>query len=80
VYGHPTADYWNDAFAGTGAISEDPKFAGGGDYHLNERSPCIGTGTDLGVAYDLDGTLREGFDMGCYEGEPAPSGTSFMIR
>lgn len=55
---------------GTGEISEDPLFFGGGDYHLTFTSPCIDAGTDVGVYVDMDGDVRPfgaGFDMGADE-------------
>ena len=62
---------------GEGNIDADPLFvdAPGGNYHLTWGSPCIDTGTDAGVATDMDGDARPlggGFDMGADEvtGEP----------
>ena len=55
---------------GTGNIDSDPMFVGGGDYHLSNVSPCIDTGTDAGVATDMDGEARPqgaGYDMGSDE-------------
>ena len=57
--------YWLD-----GNIDSDPLFVGGGDYHLTGDSPCIDTGTDVGVHVDIDGDTRPegaGFDMGSDE-------------
>jgi len=54
----------------TGNIDEDPRFVGGGDYHLTSSSPCIDAGTDAGVCKDMDGECRPqgaGFDMGADE-------------
>ncbi len=61
---------------GTGNVTGDPLFVNpaGGDYRLQDGSPCI----DKGVSYywfawpqrDLDGNCRlagSGVDMGCYE-------------
>ena len=58
---------------GTGNIDLDPLFVGGGDYHLSLGSPCIDTGTDIGVygvCTDIDGDVRpylSGIDMGSDE-------------
>ena len=53
-----------------GNIDEDPGFAGTGDHHLAEMSPCIDTGTDAQIFADMDGEVRpqgDGFDMGADE-------------
>lgn len=56
---------------GTGNISQDPLFVGGGDYHLRAGSPCIDVGTAAGApAYDWEGDPRPfggGVDMGADE-------------
>ena len=60
-------------FTGTGNIDADPKFvdAANEDYHLQQGSPCIDTGTPSGApATDLEGNPRPqgaGYDMGAYE-------------
>ncbi len=64
------------AYAGTGNIDEDPLFVGGGDYRLQEGSPCINAGDDsvVVVTTDLDGNPRiQGLcvDMGAFEATPA---------
>jgi len=46
--------------AGTGNISADPLFVGGGDYHLQNGSPAVDKGTNVG-APNRD-----------YEGDPRP--------
>lgn len=72
--------------AGANDRSSDPAFTGGGDYHLSLGSACRNSGTDLGIAIDLDGFSRPfnardaGFDMGCYEAPPRPSGTLLLVR
>jgi len=56
--------------AGEGNIDADPIFAGGGDYHLQQDSPCIDSGIDAGVYIDIDDDTRPqggGFDMGADE-------------
>ena len=49
----------------------DPRLADptGADYHLTALSPAIGTGTNLGVATDLDDRprLNGRFDIGAYQ-------------
>lgn len=58
---------------GDGNINTDPLFVGGGDYHLQEFSPCVDAGTDAGVDTDIDGDARpygDGFDMGADEFAP----------
>lgn len=44
----------------------DPMFvsSGTGDFHLKAGSPAIGAGVDTGIAYDFDGNLRTGYDLG----------------
>jgi hypothetical protein len=51
---------------------KDPLFVrpGTGDYHLLPQSPAVNSGTDAGVAVDIDGEARPqgpGFDMGMDE-------------
>ena len=63
-------------FPGIGNIDSDPLFAGGGDYHLTEGSPCIDAGNP-DPAYDDGGFPpsmgTERNDMGAYGG-PGASG------
>jgi len=49
---------------GANNIETDPLFVdiNNGDYHLQETSPCVDTGTDIGLPYVGDVP-----DMGCYE-------------
>ncbi len=77
AYGNGTNNYWyanNDPTRLTmqgGNISGYPKFVGGGDYHLQAGSPCVGCGATVGgvgLTNDLDGNPRGApFDMGCYQ-------------
>jgi len=57
---------------GEGNIDADPLFvlAGAGNYHIISSSPCIDSGTDVGIFSDIDGDSRpigSGFDMGADE-------------
>ena len=65
---------------GPGTVTLDPRFAGGGDYHLLPDSPAIDAGASSAVPSDLladlDGSPRiEGHrvDIGAYEA-PEPTG------
>ncbi len=53
-----------DGATGNNNIEENPLFvdANNGDFHLQESSPCIDAGTDIGYPYVGDAP-----DMGCYE-------------
>jgi predicted outer membrane repeat protein len=87
VFGQ-TEGYQQDAVAGAGSISADPKFVnpGAGDYTLAPRSPCINTASDIGLTADLVDHVRPydakdpGFDMGCFEAAPPPSGTVIAVK
>ena len=67
-----------DSFTpGPGTITEDPHFAGPGDYHLQPGSPAIDAGNDGDVTddltTDLDGSPRiqgRHVDIGAYETAP----------
>lgn len=64
------ADNYVNVTPGPGAISKDPLFVGGGNYHLSALSPCIDAGTNAGVYTDMDGEKRpmgRGFDIGADE-------------
>ncbi len=72
----PTVSYSDidntTVYAGSnGNIMSDPLFVGSGDYHLQETSPCINTGTSTGApSVDIEETARPqgaGYDMGAYE-------------
>jgi hypothetical protein len=72
---YTTADILNGEL-GTGNIVKDPLFispAWGktGDYHLQQGSPAVDTGTPVGApAIDLAGNARpagNGYDIGAYE-------------
>ena len=55
-------------YPGTGNINADPLFISSADFHLQNTSPCINTGTPTGApADDFDGDARPfggGLDMG----------------
>lgn len=57
--------------SGEGNIDADPMFVDpeNGDFRLMQGSPCIDSGTDTGLAHDLDGNPRPigRYDMGAYE-------------
>jgi hypothetical protein len=62
----------NTGYAGSnGNIKNDPLFVGSSNYHLQDTSPCIDTGTSTSApSTDIAGTLRPlgaGYDMGAYE-------------
>jgi len=62
---------------GTGIVTGNPQFTGGGDYHLQSGSPCVDAGvTNQAASHDLDGNRRPldgdgvagaAMDIGCYE-------------
>ncbi len=54
---------------GTGVIHTNPAFTGASDYHLTSISGgCINGGIAGSTpSNDLEGTLRDGYDMGAYE-------------
>jgi photosystem II stability/assembly factor-like uncharacterized protein len=64
----------------TATVTNDPQFAGAGDYRLQVGSPCINTGTNepwMSGATDLDGVQRiigAVVDMGAYEYPLTPDG------
>ena len=70
------SDFFNNGFGmlvGSGNITNDPLFvdASSGDYHLQDASPCIDSGTAQNAPLvDFEGVNRPqgaGFDMGIYE-------------
>ncbi len=73
-------------YPGTGNINADPLFVSSTDFHLQNTSPCINTGTATGApADDFDGDGRPiggGFDMGYDENtNPCPAtGTIWYVN
>ncbi|MDI6781244.1 MAG: right-handed parallel beta-helix repeat-containing protein [bacterium] len=71
--GYGSSNNYSDCFAGLHDISVNPRFIGGGNYHLQANSPCINKGTN--TIRDLPETDRDGnprilqttVDMGAYE-------------
>ena len=62
--GMPTVTYSDveGGWTGTGNISTNPLFVGGGDYHIQGSSPCIDTGSNSALALpskDIDGQGRK---------------------
>jgi len=63
---------WN-AIVGVGTdLNADPLFvdAAGGDFHLQPNSPCVDTGTDVGLTTAYDGGpvgVGGGIDIGAYD-------------
>ncbi len=52
------------------AITGDPAFVGGGDYHLNADSAAVDAGVEAGLTTDIDGDIRPadfGYDLGADE-------------
>jgi hypothetical protein len=61
-------NYYDGASQGTGSISADPLFVGGGDYSLTASSPAVDAATGSTVTDDLLGVTRDAApDMGAYE-------------
>ena len=70
----------DDFTPGPGTVTEDPRFAGPGDYHLGAGSPAIDAGNDGDVpgdlTTDLDGSPRiqgSHVDLGAFETVPEPT-------
>ena len=75
-FAYSYSDFFNNGFlmpSGSNNISDDPLFfnASDGDYHLQETSPCIDTGTSENAPpTDFDGNIRpagNGWDIGPFE-------------
>ena len=69
---------------GQGNIAEDPRFLGGGDYHLAAGSPCVNAGDNSAVAgaSDCDGGSRivgARVDMGAFEYAYAGTGAVLVV-
>lgn len=67
--GHAT--WTNGIYDGINPINSDPKFVGGGDFHLQSDSPAKDTGiSTYSSTFDFDGNPRPiggGYDIGAYE-------------
>jgi hypothetical protein len=64
------SDAANDYFGSTDDIVGDPLFvnASGDDYHLEENSPAVDQGLDVGLTEDYDGNVITGTpDIGAFE-------------
>jgi len=60
-----------------GIYGQNPKFASPGDYHLQQDSPAVNAGRDVGLTSDLEGYLFVGLlDIGAYEYGGSPSSDS----
>jgi len=79
--------YCTEMMPGPHDIYDDPLLVDvdpeGGDFHLQEGSPCVDAGTNAGVTEDIDGDSRpqgRTFDIGAYESPytgPLPSNIRF---
>jgi hypothetical protein len=57
-------------------MDRNPKFVGGGDYHIAITSPCVDSAMNAGVSVDIDDDPRpfgSGYDMGSDETTELPS-------
>ena len=82
VWGN-VVNYVGQAGPSPGDVSKDPKFkdAAEKEFHLQEGSPAIDAGLDLGIDTDFDGTPRAGLghDLGAFEFLPIAEGGDFVI-
>lgn len=64
---------WMQNPTGDGENTDDPLFAA--DYHLSAGSPCLDSGTNVGLPYS--GTAP---DRGAYEGAAQPASRDFYVK
>ncbi|MFH1931761.1 MAG: right-handed parallel beta-helix repeat-containing protein [Pseudomonadota bacterium] len=68
---HNTYDTWEAVYEASNSVRADPRFTNdsNNDYSLQEDSPCIDAGADVGLAQDYLGNSLAGtaWDIGAYE-------------
>jgi parallel beta-helix repeat protein len=75
------SQYQENTSKGQASIQADPRFVdpGGNNFHLQDISPAVDAGADVGSTQDLDGNSRPeggGYDIGVYESSAfAPTAT-----
>lgn len=76
---------WRTFIGGdAGSLADDPKFvdSAGHDFHLQDGSPAIDLGSDVGLTVDFEGTAvpqGDGVDMGAFE-HPADPPTLTVVQ
>ncbi|ETR73625.1 MAG: hypothetical protein OMM_00802 [Candidatus Magnetoglobus multicellularis str. Araruama] len=74
----------SDVFPGEGNINVNPEFREADDYRLENDSPCIGLGTDIGAPVeDIQGITRPSdgtVTMGAYEVNNTRPSASFQVN
>ena len=62
-----TYNAWETAYGGkTHSIEADPQFISSSDFHLQENSPCINAGDDVGFTTDIEGKTIFDKTIGAY--------------